>query len=539
MDPFLQQLLSYRQSIQQERKAAASIPGYTGYVPSDVYLDDNDKEDAIPATGRYFDATAGSGRDYPTRSSPFERLINGNVKYATPQNYAKVASKPIHPSYAYFDDNDEYDYQSPFAQAVRPNVARYAQQKQPPIERKEQEEEVYDDEQPEVDYPSFFGYPIRGLDEGRYSAYKPTEYASSGFERLGKPVNRSSFRGNDCELPFTFKRQRQQPKPKVAKSQPMYIMDRYGNLYPYSSKTEEPVKSKPSKKEINANDLIRMLLGGDVSEENTAAAEDNEGEEEEEPKEVAEELNNEEQEQEAGEKTEKNDVPSIEVKKTPLTREGLAEILSQITKDEEEKEEEEEKEGPETTEAIPDAIPLLRKQSTVPLLNVHKTEDDTVKPTSKPLVVDDVKVSAPQLTKTNKPFSPPVNIYEFQSQYIVVLSLPGVSKEFVDIDYHPTTNELIIKGEAKNKYLSDDDDVANSFILKLSEQRFGNFERIIKIPSYPGIEDTKIKAKFLNGMLEIKLPKIDESKIPKVAKKITLEEVPDEELERESTDGLI
>lgn len=312
-------------------------------------------------------------------------------------------------------------------------------------------------------------------------------------------------------------------KPDV---QPMYIMDRYGNLYPYNRGSSSS-SSGVEKKDIGANELINLLLGG-VNDDGNGEAK--------------------------GDKDERED--------EPLTKKGLANLLTKIAEQEKAEEEENEMEqdkekeieeekakvrsipepvaGSTTTKFVPppSAPPTsVRRQSTVPELKVHSgTPTDSTTPKT---IENDVKVSAPQLKSKNLPFSPPVNIYEFKSKYIVVVSIPGVNKEFVEIDYHPSSNELIIKGEAKNQYLSEDDEVANSFVLKLSEQRFGKFERVVKLPAYPGIEDSEIKAKFKDGMLEIKLPKVDESKVKKAPKKIQLEEVADEELERESSSGLI
>ncbi|TID18175.1 hypothetical protein CANINC_003916 [Pichia inconspicua] len=296
-------------------------------------------------------------------------------------------------------------------------------------------------------------------------------------------------------------------EPKKPEVQPVYIMDRFGNLYPYNG-----TGGNSEKKEIGANELINLLLGGG-----------NDGDEKE---------------------TEGEGVKNKE--EEPLTKKDLADILTKIAEQDAKESEEEKVDAASETKSIPEpvsentnALPSrtpLKKQPTVPELKVHSgTSTDSFTHESE----NDVKVSAPQLKSKKLPFSPPVNIYEFKSKYIVVVSIPGVSKEFVDIDYHPSSNELIIKGEAKNQYLSEDDEVANSFVLKLSEQRFGKFERVIKLPTYPGIEDSEIKARFKDGMLEIKLPKIDESKVKKTPKKIQLEEVADEELERESSSGLI
>ncbi|KAG7926478.1 hypothetical protein KL925_003528 [Ogataea polymorpha] len=175
------------------------------------------------------------------------------------------------------------------------------------------------------------------------------------------------------------------------------------------------------------------------------------------------------------------------------------------------------------SQASPKEPKLKRRNSTT--LNMHAKHNEPK--------IDPLQISAPQL-KTNLPFSPAVNVYDFPDNYIIALALPGVSKEFVDIEFHPTSSELVIKGEVKNKYLSDDSTVDNSKILKVSEQRFGSFERVIKLPSVPDVKEEAISAKFHLGMLEIKVPKLKDSEKFRKPRKITLEEIPDEELERES-----
>lgn len=170
-----------------------------------------------------------------------------------------------------------------------------------------------------------------------------------------------------------------------------------------------------------------------------------------------------------------------------------------------------------------------------PNLIIHS---DSKKPETSHSYEEGVTISAPQHYKKDLPFSPECNIYEYdsetgdESKYIIVLSIPGADKNSIDIDYHGNTNEVIIKGEIKNEYCKEEG--KKSLIIKLSEQRFGKFERVVKLPSFPGIQETKIKAKFINGMLEINVPKIDMNKVRVKPLKITLEDVVDEELERES-----
>ncbi|GME67486.1 unnamed protein product [[Candida] boidinii] len=165
-------------------------------------------------------------------------------------------------------------------------------------------------------------------------------------------------------------------------------------------------------------------------------------------------------------------------------------------------------------------------------LKIHKDDESSLR--SGDDKIDSLQISAPQI-KSNLPFSPAINVYDFKEQYIIVVSLPGCESTSFDIDYHPISNEIVIKGSLSNKYL--DETTLNPEILKVSEQRFGAFERMIKLPSFPEIKDNDIKAKYANGLLEVKIPKdLDEKKVKKAPKKIIIEDIPDEELERESKD---
>lgn len=385
------------------------------------------------------------------------------------------------------------------------------------------------------DYPLFF----EDEKEGQDIKSDATPYTAAPYDYYSNPYIQP------------IEKSKQQTKPKQNSSadlladsqakvnqQPMYIMDRYGNLYPYQpyESADDYSNSKPASKEIDASQLIRMLLGNGIEEgeeDNAANANDvttttpdskvdAETHEKSEADDAGKELG---EVKELNTETKKE---SSKVEETPLTRRDLADIISKLSK--------EEIEGQE--EAKEDKVDEKCKQ---PCLKVHKCEkktanEETSSNVNKPIIVNDVKVSAPQLKKANLPFSPPINVYDFDTKYIVVVSLPGVKKEFVSIDFHPTTNELIIEGEAQNQYLSSDqeDEVANSFIVKVSEQRFGSFKRVIKLPGFPGVDENNVKAKFINGMLEIKLPKVEESKSIKKPRKVVLEDVPDEELERET-----
>ncbi|KAL3238335.1 heat shock protein HSP42 RNJ42_00150 [Nakaseomyces bracarensis] len=142
-------------------------------------------------------------------------------------------------------------------------------------------------------------------------------------------------------------------------------------------------------------------------------------------------------------------------------------------------------------------------------------------------VPDPLQLSKPE-TRMDLPFSPEANIYDTPNNYTVIMALPGASSKAFRIDYHPSSHELLIKGNIEDKFGIDEK------YLKITEVKYGAFERTVKFPVLPRIKDEEIKATYSNGLLQIKVPKIlDGSEKPAPKKRIVIEEVPDEELEFE------
>ncbi|CAI1829833.1 hypothetical protein SEUBUCD646_0B02930 [Saccharomyces eubayanus] len=142
-------------------------------------------------------------------------------------------------------------------------------------------------------------------------------------------------------------------------------------------------------------------------------------------------------------------------------------------------------------------------------------------------VPDPLQVSKPE-GRMDLPFSPEVNIYDTKDTYVVVLALPGANSKAFHIDYHPSSHELLIKGKIEDRIGIDEK------FLKITELKYGAFERTVKFPVLPRIKDEEIKATYNNGLLQIKVPKIvNDTEKPKPKKRIAIEEIPDEELEFE------
>lgn len=199
------------------------------------------------------------------------------------------------------------------------------------------------------------------------------------------------------------------------------------------------------------------------------------------------------------------------------TQERNADNTTTLDKSEGKQEKSDEDTGNSTT-----SKPGLKKKNSNAFMSGPSIVTPTLTKNSDPL-----KVSKPE-TRMDLPFTPEVNVYDLKTEYIVVLALPGSNSKAFKVDYHPTTHELIVRGNVTDKLGVDEK------YLKLSEIKYGAFERTIKFPILPRIKDEEIKAKYSNGLLQINVPKMDGSQdkpIPK--KRITIEEIPDAELEFE------
>lgn len=93
-------------------------------------------------------------------------------------------------------------------------------------------------------------------------------------------------------------------------------------------------------------------------------------------------------------------------------------------------------------------------------------------------------------------WSPRVEVRERDGQILVHADLPGLSKDDVQVEL---TNELLtIRGERKHKKKEERDG------FSYSECSYGSFYRAIPLPE--GVDASKVKAEFQNGVLEVALP---------------------------------
>lgn len=104
-------------------------------------------------------------------------------------------------------------------------------------------------------------------------------------------------------------------------------------------------------------------------------------------------------------------------------------------------------------------------------------------------------------------FEPEVDVAEDENAYIVKATIPGVKPE--DVEVTMQNNVLTLKGEAK------EDKEINEKNYQMRERRYGSFVRTLTLPA--GVKTDKIEATHEDGVLTVRLPKIEAEKPKKIA----------------------
>lgn len=101
---------------------------------------------------------------------------------------------------------------------------------------------------------------------------------------------------------------------------------------------------------------------------------------------------------------------------------------------------------------------------------------------------------------------PMVDTYEKDDAIMIKAELPGVNKDDISIDVN--NGVLSIKGERKHE----EDVNEDNYYRK--ERFYGKFQRAFTLPD--NADPDKIEAGFKDGVLEVKVPKTEQSKGKKV-----------------------
>jgi HSP20 family protein len=104
-------------------------------------------------------------------------------------------------------------------------------------------------------------------------------------------------------------------------------------------------------------------------------------------------------------------------------------------------------------------------------------------------------------------WSPPVDIYETDDALVLQAELPGFAKE--DIQIELKDNTLIIRGERKRLQ-----EVKEGNYHRM-ERAYGPFQRSFLLPTT--VDQSRVKAVYKDGVLELRLPKVEAAQPRRIA----------------------
>ena len=102
---------------------------------------------------------------------------------------------------------------------------------------------------------------------------------------------------------------------------------------------------------------------------------------------------------------------------------------------------------------------------------------------------------------------PPMDLVETEDQYVLTADLPGLSEEDVKIELEDRV--LWISGERKIEH-----EIKGENYYRL-ERGAGSFSRTVSLPE--GVDPQKVKARFENGVLEVRIDKPEERKPQRIS----------------------
>jgi len=104
-------------------------------------------------------------------------------------------------------------------------------------------------------------------------------------------------------------------------------------------------------------------------------------------------------------------------------------------------------------------------------------------------------------------FTPATDVVETAQGFELLLTLPGVKKEAVNIEF--TDNQLVVSGERNNPVATTGEDAPK---LRRTENAYGAFTRSFRLPDTVSVKN--ISAELTDGVLRVTLP-FDTEKVTK------------------------
>ena len=105
--------------------------------------------------------------------------------------------------------------------------------------------------------------------------------------------------------------------------------------------------------------------------------------------------------------------------------------------------------------------------------------------------------TSPESTRGGFYFTPRVDIYETESELLLLADLPGVGAEDVDLRYE--RGELTLHGKVRSRQRPEQ--------FYQWEYEEGDFYRVFQV--HESIDGSRIEAECKNGVLTVHLPKVE------------------------------
>ncbi len=119
-----------------------------------------------------------------------------------------------------------------------------------------------------------------------------------------------------------------------------------------------------------------------------------------------------------------------------------------------------------------------------------------------PLFEDDFFKNWEKQKQAVSSWAPSTDVIEAKEEYIFKMELPGLEKDQINIELD--NNILTVKGEKK------EETEEKGETYHRVERCNGSFSRSFNIPK--NVDQKRIKANMKNGVLELHVPKVEESK---------------------------
>lgn len=104
-------------------------------------------------------------------------------------------------------------------------------------------------------------------------------------------------------------------------------------------------------------------------------------------------------------------------------------------------------------------------------------------------------------------FSPVADLQETDKEFILKMDIPGIKKDEVKIEVE--SNTLTVSGERKEEK---EEKTAKRYYV---ESSYGSFMRSFNLPQ--AIDESKVRAEYLDGVLKVTVPKNGKSQAKTVA----------------------